>query len=155
MGGTLIEQTKVIVSKVHEKATIPTYGSDEAAGADLYAVVDGPDAIPVPVGERVLIKTGLSIELLPGYEAQVRPRSGLALKQGITVLNTPGTIDSDYRGEIGVILYNAGNRTYFVNHGDRIAQLVIAPIVRGIFVEGELSNTNRGEAGFGSTGVAA
>ena len=154
MGGVLIEQTKVIVNKLHPDAKIPAYQSDEAAGADLSALIEG-EAVAIAVGERAIIKTGLSFEILPGFEGQVRPRSGLSAKHGMTVLNAPGTIDSDYRGEVMVILHNAGNRTYYVNNGDRIAQLVIAPIVHGIFIEGELNDTNRGANGFGSTGVSA
>jgi dUTP pyrophosphatase len=150
-----IEITNVGWKKLHEKAQVPTYGSEEAAGADLYAVVESEQAIKIGVGERFLVKTGIAIELQPGFEAQVRSRSGLALKQGIIVLNSPGTIDSDYRGEVGVILYNAGSKPFYVNHGDRIAQLVIAPLVHANFIAtgGTLSNTARGDGGFGSTGV--
>lgn len=152
--------------KLHPDAHVPVYSSDQAAGADLCAVfypddyvappTSGEKAIALLPGERRLFKTGISIELPEGYEAQVRSRSGLALKHGIMVLNSPGTIDSDYRGEIGVILYNTGKRTFYVNPGDRIAQLVIAPVVTALFFAagGTLSATERGEAGFGSTGVA-
>ncbi|QIG75690.1 deoxyuridine 5'-triphosphate nucleotidohydrolase protein [Rhizobium phage RHph_Y2_17_1] len=149
--------------KLAPGATKPTYGTEQAAGADLYAnlIPKGGNLIPgeiliVPAGERVLIPTGVSIELPAGLEAQVRPRSGLALKNGITVLNTPGTIDADYRGEIGVILLNTSKESFGVKHGDRIAQLVIAPVVQGHFVEkAELRETKRGAGAFGSTGVSA
>lgn len=152
MGAVMIETQQIRVKLLHEKAQIPTYGSNEAAGADLYAAFDG-DAIEVPTGGRVLIPTGIAIELLPGTEAQVRPRSGLAAKFGLTVLNTPGTIDSDYRGEVKVILHNTSDKPYYVNSGERIAQMVIAPFIRmSAVVVDELDNTDRGENGFGSTG---
>ncbi len=130
---------------------LPAYATDGAAGLDLCAAVEaGRDLAP---GARLLIPTGLRIALEPGYEAQVRPRSGLALKQGVTVLNTPGTIDADYRGEIGVILINHGNETVTVNRGDRIAQLVVAPVTRVAWQETTIDGTARGAGGFGSTGV--
>lgn len=136
--------------KLHPDAQMPTYGSKQAAGADLRAI---EEAILQP-GERKLIKTGIAIELPAGLEAQIRPRSGLALKNGVTVLNTPGTIDADYRGEIGVILINHGREEFRVAAGDRIAQMVLAAYVPGFFVEkAELHQTERGEGGFGSTGV--
>lgn len=136
--------------KLHENAKVPVYGTHGAAGADLCAI---EDCAVMPMGHR-LIKTGLAIELPAGYEAQVRPRSGLALKYGITVLNTPGTIDSDYRGEVGVILYNTNQFYDFkVKAGDRIAQLVVAPFIRAEFMEEELTGSLRGAGGFGSTGV--
>lgn len=141
---------KVGFKKLRQEAKVPTYGTDGAAGADLYAV----QREVVGVGERVLVKTGIAIELPLGFEAQVRPRSGLALKRGVTVLNTPGTIDSDYRGEIGVILFNTGVSPFIIEPGDRIAQLVIAPVMRAEFVDAqELSETERAEGGFGSTGT--
>lgn len=143
----------VKVKKLHAKATAPVYKTAGAAGADLCACLDEADGrIYMAPGDRALIPTGLAIELPDGYEAQVRPRSGLALKQGVTVLNSPGTIDSDYRGEIGVLLYNAGSGSFWVTHGERIAQLIVAPVVRSNFVEAELDETDRGEGGFGSTG---
>jgi dUTP pyrophosphatase len=149
--------------KLTPGATKPTYGTNQAAGADLYAnlVPKGGNLIAgeillLPPGERILVQTGVSIELPAGLEAQVRPRSGLALKNGITVLNTPGTIDADYRGDIGVILYNSSKEAFGIKHGDRIAQLVISPVVQGFFVEkAELRDTKRGAGGFGSTGVSA
>ncbi|QWY83062.1 deoxyuridine 5'-triphosphate nucleotidohydrolase protein [Rhizobium phage RHph_X66] len=153
MGATMINQQQLRVQLLHAKAQVPTYGSEEAAGADLYAAFDGDEARYLLPGERVLVPTGIAIELQPGTEAQVRPRSGLAAKQGITVLNTPGTVDSDYRGEIKVILFNSSQEPFEYKSGDRIAQLVIAPVIRGVFEVAEsLDDTSRGEGGFGSTG---
>jgi dUTP pyrophosphatase len=152
MGATMINQQQLRVQLLHSKAQVPTYGSEEAAGADLYAAFD-EDKLYVLPGERVLVPTGIAIELQPGTEAQVRPRSGLAAKHGITVLNTPGTVDSDYRGEIKVILFNTSLQAFEITSGDRIAQLVIAPVIRGVFEVAEsLDDTSRGEGGFGSTG---
>ena len=131
----------------------PRYETEGAAGMDLMAAVPEDAPMVLEPGARALVPTGLSIELPPGYEAQVRPRSGLAIKFGITVLNAPGTVDSDYRGEVGVILVNLGDAPYIVSRGSRIAQLVVAPVVRGTFVEKhELDVTARGAGGFGSTG---
>ena len=122
-----------------------------AAGMDLYA--DLAEELVLGPGERVLIGTGIAIALPEGYEAQVRPRSGLALKHGITMLNTPGTIDADYRGEIGVIVINHGREPFVIRHGERIAQLVVAPVVRAtLVVVDELDSTSRGAGGFGHTG---
>ena len=131
---------------------MPDYATPRAAGADLKAHI--PRDISVAPGERVLIPTGLRMEIPPGWEAQVRPRSGSALKTGITVLNSPGTIDSDYRGELKVILINLGSETAVISPGERIAQLVIAPAARAVFERREeLSLTDRGSGGFGSTGA--
>ncbi|WAM37471.1 dUTP diphosphatase [Caldicellulosiruptor acetigenus] len=132
---------------------LPTYISSGAAGMDLFACVEEEEIINP--GEIKLIRTGLYIELPEGYEAQVRPRSGLALKHGITVLNSPGTIDSDYRGEIGVILINLGKEPFVVKRGDRIAQMVISRFERVEKIEEteELSTTSRADRGFGSSGV--
>jgi dUTP pyrophosphatase len=131
---------------------LPKYMSDYAAGMDLCAAVE--DEIVIPPGEWKLVPTGLAIALPPGYEAQVRPRSGLALKQGVSVLNTPGTVDADYRGEVGVILMNHSKKDLVVKRGDRIAQMIINEIVRISFDEVEtLSETGRGAGGFGHTGV--
>lgn len=159
---------QVIKSTINE---LPTYGTIESAGCDLRADMWGIkekflfgaeiirnesleiDSIEIAPGGRALIPTGLQIALPVGYEAQVRPRSGLALKHGITILNTPGTIDADYRGDIGVILMNHGTEPFVVKQGDRIAQLVIAKHERVDWVEvEELSETNRGAGGFGHTG---
>lgn len=131
---------------------MPDYATLRAAGADLKAHIPGD--ISVDPGERVLIPTGLRMEIPPGWEAQVRPRSGLALKTGITVLNSPGTIDSDYRGELKVVLINLGLEKAGISPGERIAQLVIAPAARAVFERREeLSLTDRGSGGFGSTGA--
>ena len=131
---------------------LPAYESAASAGMDLRAQLDSP--IVLEPLERGIVKTGLLIELPVGVEAQVRPRSGLAIKKGVTVLNAPGTIDADYRGEIGVILINLSNEPFTINHGDRIAQLVIAKHESITWKSAEkLSNSDRGTAGFGSTGI--
>jgi dUTP pyrophosphatase len=135
-----------------EEAKIPSYASDLAAGADVCACI-AQDMVIQP-GESALIPTGLKVAIPEGFEIQVRPRSGLAFKNKITVINTPGTIDADYRGEIGVILINHGREPFVVMHGMRIAQLVVAPVVQACFIPREsLSATVRGEGGFGHTGV--
>ncbi len=132
---------------------LPSYHSEHAAGLDLVAAIGFEAPVTLQPGSRTLIPTGLRLELPEGYEAQVRPRSGLALKNGITVLNSPGTIDADYRGEVGVILANLGGAPFEIRRGDRIAQLVVAPIVQAQLIEvDDLSDTDRGEGGFGSTG---
>lgn len=132
---------------------LPTYETEASAGMDLRAHLN--TAITLGPLERALVKTGLFIELPSGYEAQVRPRSGLAAKKGITVLNAPGTIDADYRGEIGVILVNLSKEPFSIANGERIAQLVIARHERAVWeVSKELSETPRGTGGFGSTGVS-
>ncbi|OED34943.1 deoxyuridine 5'-triphosphate nucleotidohydrolase [Flavobacteriaceae bacterium (ex Bugula neritina AB1)] len=131
---------------------LPNYETIASAGMDLRANIK--EAITLAPLERTIIKTGLFLELPIGYEAQVRPRSGLAAKKGITVLNAPGTIDADYRGEVGVILVNLSNEDFTIENGERIAQMVIAKHERAEWVEvTELSNTSRGTGGFGSTGV--
>lgn len=135
-----------------EDLPLPAYETEHAAGMDLRAAVTGP--VEIPAGGRALVPTGLRIAVPPGYEAQVRPRSGLALKNGITLPNTPGTIDADYRGEIRVILLNLGEAPFTVNRGDRIAQLIVAPVVRVQWsAVARLSETQRGDGGFGHTGV--
>lgn len=132
---------------------MPQQMSDHAAGVDLCAAVQ--TEVIIPPGARTLVGTGLCMAIPEGYEGQVRPRSGLALKHGVTVLNAPGTIDSDYRGEVGVILINLGEEPFEVKRGDRIAQLVIAPVTAAIFSEAdELPVTGRGEGGFGHTGLS-
>jgi len=134
------------------KHQLPKYETSLSAGVDLRANLDAP--IVLKPLERALIKTGLFIALPEGFEAQVRPRSGLAFKNGITVLNSPGTIDADYRGEVGVILVNLSNIDFTVNDGERIAQLIVAKHEQADFFEvEELTETNRGAGGFGSTGV--
>jgi dUTP pyrophosphatase len=138
------------VKRLSPTATLPSYSHPGDAGLDLYASV----AVTIEPGETRLVGTGISIELPPNTEAQIRPRSGLALKQGITVLNTPGTIDQGYRGEVGVILINHGRSRFDVQPGMKIAQMVVAPFVRVTVEEaGELTSTARGHGGFGSTGV--
>jgi dUTP pyrophosphatase len=131
---------------------LPAYATEQSAGMDLLAAVTND--IILKKGERKLVPTGIKIALPKGYEAQVRPRSGLALKNGVTVLNTPGTIDADYRGEVGVILINLGDEDFVINRGMRIAQMIIAKFEQASFSEvNALSETARGEGGFGSTGV--
>ena len=133
---------------------LPAYATPGAAGLDLCAAVPADDPLILPPGERALIPTGLAMALPPGYEAQVRPRSGLALKHGITVLNSPGTIDCDYRGEIGIILLNTGKAPFTITRGERIAQMVIASVAQAQFIEvADLPETGRGAGGFGSTGL--
>lgn len=134
-----------------EGLPLPVYMTEHAAGMDLLAAVNEPRTIAP--GERILIPTGLAISLPVGFEAQVRPRSGLAWKHGVTVLNAPGTIDADYRGEIGVILINHGQEPFVVQRGERIAQLILAPVVRGEWLPvAELPESHRGKGGFGHTG---
>lgn len=136
-----------------EGAIVPEYKTAGAAGADLCAYLPSQNVTLSP-GKSALIPTGLFFEIPDGYEVQVRPRSGLAAKNGITVLNTPGTIDSDYRGEVKVILINLGEEEFTINNGDRIAQMVIAPVTTADFTFAEnLSETDRGSGGMGSTGV--
>ena len=141
---------KVLFKRLRPEAELPAYARPGDAGMDLRSV----EETVVPRGGRALVKTGLAMQLPSGYEAQVRPRSGLALKHGITVLNTPGTIDSGYRGEVGVILANFGDSDFPVAKGDRIAQLVIAPVTQAEVEETDvIDETDRGAGGFGSTGV--
>ncbi len=132
---------------------LPAYATAQSAGLDLVAAVDTD--ITLAPGERSLVPTGLAIALPPGYEAQVRPRSGLALKNGVTVLNSPGTVDADYRGEVGVILANLGTEPFTVSRGMRVAQMVVAPVTQLAWNEVEdLSDSERGDGGFGSTGTS-
>ena len=138
-----------------EGIELPAYGTEGAAGLDLRAAVPADQPLTLQPGARALVPTGLTIAVPPGYEAQVRPRSGLALKSGITCLNSPGTVDSDYRGEVGVILANLGSEPFVINRGDRIAQMVIARYERIRWDEADsLDDTARGAGGFGSTGKA-
>jgi dUTP pyrophosphatase len=133
---------------------LPTAATPGSAGADLVAAVE--KEVVLQPGERIAVPTGFALAIPPGYEGQVRARSGLALRHGVTLPNAPGTIDSDYRGEVHVLLHNAGDAPFVVERGDRIAQLVVAPVVRAEFVEvevpGELGATGRGDGGFGHTG---
>lgn len=142
----------VVFVKVESNAILPEYKSEEAAGADLHAYLDKP--VTLKPMERALIPTGVSVQLPKGYELQVRPRSGLALHNGITVLNAPGTVDSDYRGQLKVLLINLGNEEFVIKNGDRIAQAVISKVSQAEFkIVSLLSKTERGEAGYGSTGL--
>ena len=135
-----------------EGLPLPAYATDGAAGADLCAAVD--EELIIRPGERVAVPTGLVLEIPDGHEGQVRPRSGLAIRAGLTIVNAPGTIDSDYRGELKVLMINLGSDPVSINRGERIAQLLIAPVTRASFVESEaLSVSERGDGGFGSTGV--
>ena len=142
---------KILIKKLNSKVKLPRYKTDGSSGMDLMAFLDKPISILPQKSE--LIPTGLSIAIPDNTEVQIRPRSGLAVKNNISVLNTPGTVDSDYRGELKVILYNHGNKEFIVNNEDRIAQMVLAPIIKANFEEVEnLPETIRGKGGFGSTG---
>lgn len=143
---------RVGIKRLRADAIVPRYMTEHAAGVDLHAALDAP--LELAPGSRILIPTGLAMEIPPGYEGQVRPRSGLALKQGIALVNSPGTIDADYRGEVGVIVINHGDRPVCFAPGDRIAQLIIAPVSRVEFAEvAQLGETERGDGGFGHTGT--
>ncbi|UWQ29191.1 MULTISPECIES: dUTP diphosphatase [unclassified Leisingera] len=148
----------VTIRVIHDEGAdrdvpLPAYETTGAAGADLRANLPGGGTLTLEPGARALVQTGLRIEIPAGYEVQIRPRSGLALKHGITLPNTPGTIDSDYRGPLGVILLNAGQEAFEIRHGERIAQMVVAPVLQARFERAEaLSGTTRGDGGFGSTG---
>ena len=147
-------QDEIAVTRLPHNADLPlpAYETAQSAGMDLAAAIDAP--ITLSPGERSMVPTGLAIALPAGYEAQVRLRSGLAAKNGVTVLNTPGTVDADYRGEVKVILINLGDTAFEIERGMRIAQMVIAPVTQAAMVEtDELPETLRGEGGFGSTGA--
>ena len=136
-----------------EGLALPAYQTPHAAGLDLLAAVPEDKPLTMPPGQRALVPTGLMIAVPPGHEAQVRPRSGLALKHGVTVLNSPGTVDADYRGEVSVLLINHGDEPFTIRRGERIAQLVIAAVTHAnLVVVASLSSTDRGSGGFGSTG---
>ena len=142
---------KVLIKKLNSTVKLPEYKTNGASGMDLIAFIK--ESINIKPKTSSLIPTGLSVAFSENYEIQIRPRSGLAAKNNISVLNTPGTIDSDYRGEIKVIIYNHGNNDFFVNNGDRIAQMILAPVVKMKLEEtNDLPETNRGIGGFGSTG---
>lgn len=146
------ETTRIPVKLLREGAVLPQYMTSQAAGMDLCAALEAP--VSLQPGERQLIPTGLALAIPGGFEGQVRPRSGLALRHGLALVNAPGTIDADYRGEIGIIMINLGQESVTLNPGDRIAQLVIAPVVRAQLLEVEdLEQTQRSEGGFGHTGV--
>ncbi|MEC7297500.1 MAG: dUTP diphosphatase [Pseudomonadota bacterium] len=141
------------VAGADRDVALPFYASAGAAGADVRANLPDRGSVILEPGARALVPTGLRMAIPEGYEVQVRPRSGLALKHGVTLANSPGTIDSDYRGELGVILVNLGDAPFEVVHGERIAQLVVAPVTQGVFaVVEDLDETARGAGGFGSTG---
>ena len=145
-----MERVTVKILKLVDSATLPTYAHEDDSGMDLCAIA----TTDIEPGKTALIRTGIAIEIPMGTEAQVRPRSGLALKHAITVLNTPGTVDASYRGEIGVVLINHGQKSFRVEPGMKIAQMVIAPILRADLQEvDQLSDTDRGKGGYGSTGV--
>ncbi len=142
---------KVLVKKLNPNVQLPTYKTDGASGMDLMAFIDKP--INLEPSKSCIIPTGLSVAFPNKYEIQIRPRSGLAAKNNISVLNTPGTIDSDYRGEIKIILFNHGNKNFIINNKDRVAQMVLTPIIKMELEEtNELPESFRGEGGFGSTG---
>ncbi|MDR0412168.1 MAG: dUTP diphosphatase [Treponema sp.] len=142
---------KIKICRLTPRARLPRYETAGSAGMDLHALLE--ESVLIPSGEKALIHTGIALEIPEGFEAQVRPRSGLAFKHGLTVLNAPGTIDSDYRGEVAVILVNLGKYAVSINDGDRIAQLVFAPITQVRLEETDvLSETKRGTGGLGSTG---
>jgi len=156
MSQTKSEPVRVAVRREPEAADLPLpiYATPDAAGMDLFAAVPADQPLTLSPGARALVSTGLRIALPSGYEAQVRARSGLAARHGIGIVNAPGTIDADYRGVIQVILINWGEAPFTLRRGDRIAQLVIAPVTRALLVETEvLETTARGEGGFGSTGI--
>ena len=142
---------KIQIKKLSSSVSIPKYETLGSSGMDIAAHIE--NNIIIDPGEKALVTTGFSIAIPRGYEVQIRPRSGLAAKKNITVLNTPGTIDADYRGEIKVILINLGKEKFIIENGERIAQMVVCPVVRANFEEvKKLSNTERGSGGFGSTG---
>ena len=142
---------KVLIKKLDPNVKLPEYKSDGASGMDLLAFIK--ETINIKPKTSSLIPTGLSVAFSKNYEIQIRPRSGLAAKKNISVLNTPGTIDSDYRGEIKIIIYNHGNTEFVINNGDRIAQMILSPVLKIKFEEtNDLPETIRGEGGFGSTG---
>lgn len=149
----------VVIRVIHDAGAdrdvpLPSYETTGAAGADLRANLPDRGSLELQPGARALVPTGLRLEIPLGYEVQIRPRSGLALKHGITLPNSPGTIDSDYRGPLGVIVMNAGAAPFVITHGDRIAQMVVAPVLQASFDLAEsLGETARGDGGFGSTGV--
>ena len=143
--------TKIQIKKLSNSVSIPKYETPGSSGMDVAAHIE--DNIIIDPGEKALVSTGLSISIPAGYEVQIRPRSGLAAKKSITVLNSPGTIDADYRGEIKVILINLGKKKFVVKNGERIAQMVVCPVIQASLDEvKELSDTARGSGGFGSTG---
>jgi dUTP pyrophosphatase len=155
----MMTENKIIVkvkklSHYDESFPLPSYETTGAAGADVRATLGIGESLLIKPGQRVLVPTGLTMEIPFGFEVQVRPRSGLSFKTGLMVVNAPGTIDSDYRGEVKIILGNLGTHDEVIHHGDRVAQLVLAPVIQGLYHESseDLSATDRGAGGFGSTG---
>jgi len=147
------DEIAVKISRLRPEARLPRYMTAAAAGMDLYVTLD--EEVILAAGKQVMVPTGIAIALPPGFEAQVRPRSGLAAKYGVTLVNTPGTIDADYRGEISVILINHGSEDFVIKDGERIAQMIVAPVSRCQWsLVDELDETGRGGGGFGHTGVS-
>ncbi len=142
-----------LLENFDKELPLPKYETSWAAGADLRASIGPNESMIIKPGQRVLIPTGLAFEIEPGFEVQVRPRSGLSLKTGLMVVNSPGTIDADYRGEVKIIMGNLGDKDEVISHGDRVAQMVLMPVPQANFeIVDELSSTDRGAGGFGSTG---
>ncbi|MFN6166156.1 MAG: dUTP diphosphatase [Pseudanabaena sp.] len=144
-----MQTVEIKFNKLHPDAQIPSYAHVGDAGADVYSVAE----VTLQPSDRAAIPTGLAVDIPIGYEIQVRPKSGLALKHGITVLNSPGTVDAGYRGEIQVIVINLGKEVYTFAKGQKIAQLVLKPVIQAQFIDGELGTSDRGDGGFGSTGI--
>ncbi|MFN5748772.1 MAG: dUTP diphosphatase [Pseudanabaena sp.] len=144
-----MQTVEIKFNKLHPDAQIPSYAHVGDAGADVYSVAE----VTLQPSDRAAIPTGLAVDIPLGYEIKVRPKSGLALKHGITVLNSPGTVDAGYRGEIQVIVINLGKEVYTFAKGQKIAQLVLKPVIQAQFIEGELGTSDRGDGGFGSTGI--
>ncbi|MFN9610125.1 MAG: dUTP diphosphatase [Pseudanabaena sp.] len=144
-----MQTVEIKFNKLHPDAQIPSYAHVGDAGADVYSVAE----VTLQPSDRAAIPTGLAVDIPIGYEIQVRPKSGLALKHGITVLNSPGTVDAGYRGEIQVIVINLGKEVYTYAKGQKIAQLVLKSVIQAQFIEGELGTSDRGDGGFGSTGI--
>lgn len=144
-----MQTVEIKFQKLHPDAQVPSYAHIGDAGADVYSVVE----VTLQQGDRAAIPTGLAVDIPLGYEIQVRPKSGLALKHGIAVLNSPGTVDAGYRGEIQVIVINLGKEAYTFAKGQKIAQLVLKPVIQAQYIEGELGTSDRGSGGFGSTGL--
>jgi dUTP pyrophosphatase len=142
-----------LLENFDKELPLPKYETAQAAGADLRASLTNAESIIIKPGQRVLVPTGMAFEIEPGFEVQIRPRSGLSLKTGLMVVNSPGTIDADYRGEVKIIIGNLGDSEETINHGDRVAQMVLMPVSQALFeIVDSLSDTQRGVGGFGSTG---
>jgi dUTP pyrophosphatase len=142
-----------LLENFDKELPLPKYETAQAAGADLRASLTNAESIIIKPGQRVLVPTGMAFEIEPGFEVQIRPRSGLSLKTGLMVVNSPGTIDADYRGEVKIIIGNLGDSEETINHGDRVAQMVLMPVTQALFeIVDSLSDTQRGVGGFGSTG---